>query len=85
LLPLLLLPLLLQLAVLRKPLPLKKRKRKKKKLASTVLDPFSVETGIERRRAHKENASCTRSLVMHGCPIRSFPRNTSPFEGGTVG
>jgi hypothetical protein len=55
LLPLLLLPLLLQLAVLRKPLPLKKRKRKKKKLAvSTVLDPFSVETGIERRRAHKD-------------------------------
>jgi hypothetical protein len=54
LLPLLLLPLLLQLAVLRKPLPLKKRKRKKKKLASTVLDPFSVETGIERRRAHQD-------------------------------
>jgi hypothetical protein len=35
------------------PLPLLKRKRKKKKkLVSTVLVPFSVETGIERRRAH---------------------------------
>jgi hypothetical protein len=50
--PLLLLQHLLRL-VLQTPLPLLKRKRKKKKkLASTVLDPFSVETGIERRRAH---------------------------------
>ena len=41
------------LLVLQTPLPLLKRKRKKKKkLVSTVLVPFSVETGIERRRAH---------------------------------
>jgi hypothetical protein len=48
-----LLPLLLPLlVVLQTPLPLLKRKRKKKQPVSTVLVPFSVETGIERRRAH---------------------------------
>jgi hypothetical protein len=52
-LPLLLLLLPQLLLVHLTPLPLLKRKRKKKKQAvSTVLVPFSVETGIELRRAH---------------------------------